>query len=72
MQESDVPPKIEVTLSQKIKTFFKMEEDLNLLTKKKLIELAKHLGVSTSGTKSDIIDRLERQRNKSVKRSQRS
>ena len=49
-----------------------MEKDLNLLTKKKLIELAKHLGVSTSGTKSDIIDRLERQRNKSVKRSQRS
>ena len=45
-----------------------MEEDLNLLTKKKLIELAKHLGVSTSGTKSDIIDRLERQRNKSVKK----
>ena len=68
MQESDVPSKIEVTLSQKIKTFFKMEEDLNLLTKKKLIELAKHLGVSTSGTKSDIIDRLERQRNKSVKK----
>ena len=64
MQESDVPSKIEVTLSKKNK----MEEDLNLLTKKKLIELAKHLGVSTSGTKSDIIDRLERQRNKSVKK----
>ena len=58
MQESDVPSKTEVTLSQKIRSFFKMEEDLNLLTKKKLIELAKHLGVSTSGTKSDIIDRL--------------
>ena len=72
MQESDVPSKIEVTLSQKIRTFFKMEEDLNLLTKKKLIELAKHLGVSTSGTKNDIIDRLERQRDKSVKICQRS
>ena len=55
MQESDVPSKIESTLSKKIRAFFKMEQNFNLLTKKKLIELAKHLGVSTSGTKSDII-----------------
>ena len=49
-----------------------MEEDLNLLNKKKLIQLAKHLGVSTFGTKSDIIERLERQRNKSAKKTQRN
>ena len=36
-----------------------MEKKLNLLTNKKLIELAEHLGVSTFGTKTDIIERLE-------------
>ena len=45
-----------------------MEEDLQSFTKKKLIELAKHRGLSTSGTKSDILDRLEQHRSKSKKK----
>jgi hypothetical protein len=38
---------------------FKMEKDYHCYTKKKLIEMAKRRGLSTSGTKTDIIDRLE-------------
>ena len=37
-----------------------MEKDYSGFTKKKLIEIAKGSGISTSGTKDDIIERLER------------
>ena len=36
-----------------------MEKDYSGFTKKKLIEIAKGSGISTSGTKDDIIKRLE-------------
>ena len=36
-----------------------MNQDYNGYTKRKLIEMAKNQGISTSGAKQDIIDRLK-------------